>query len=192
MGQLVWQFANGLDYAPVEKANYRRRPKSVGNSTTLKENACSLEMIKPVIYRLSESVAARMREDFLKCRGIQISVRDSEFGRIERQKILFSPTYLASELAEEALMLIDEAYDFKIPVRAVGIKAINLVDSDLYQMTIYEQDKLKKEQLEISIDSIRKRFGNLSVTRGIVMRDEFISKLDIKESNVIFPISYFK
>ena len=89
-------------------------------------------------------------------------------------------------------MLIHEEYDFKIPVRAVGIKAINLVDSDLYQMTIYEQKKLKKEQLEISIDGIRQRFGNLSVTRGIVMTDEFISKLDIKESNVIFPISYFK
>ena len=174
------------------KRTYRRRPKSVSNSTTLKGNAYSLEDIKSVIYRLSESVATRMREDFLKCNGIQISVRDSDFGRIERQKILFSPTYLASELAEEALMLISESYDFKIPVRAIGIKAINLVDSDLYQMTIYEQDKLRKEKLELSIDSIRKRLGNLSVTRGIVMRDEFISKLYIKESNVIFPISYFK
>ena len=69
MGQLVWQFANGIDYAPVEKATYRRKPKSVGNSTTLKTNACSLEDIKPVVYRLSESVATRMREDFLKCTG---------------------------------------------------------------------------------------------------------------------------
>ena len=52
-------------------------------------------------------------------------------------------------------MLIAESYDFKIPVRAVGITGINIVDmdSDLYQMTIYEQNKLKKEPLEISIDN---------------------------------------
>ena len=38
------------------------------------------------------------------------------------------------------------------------------------------------------IDNIRERFGNLSIPREIVMTDEFIANLDIKESNVIFSI----
>lgn len=192
MGKLVWQFANGIDYSPVKKATFKRAPKSIGNSTTLKENAHCIEAIKPVIYRLAESVATRMREYELKGNGMQLFVKNSKLEVIERQMTFLGPTYLASDLVEGALLLLAEHFDFKEPIRAIGITAIKLVEGDSYQMTIYETDKIRQEKLEISIDEIRQRFGNLSLTRGIVMTDDFISNLDIKESNVVFPVSYFR
>ena len=78
MGSILWSFANGYDDSPVKLENTHAPIKSVGNSTTTPKDLVCDEDVKIVLYILAESVAARLRENGFRCRGVEISVRDNE------------------------------------------------------------------------------------------------------------------
>ena len=77
MGSVLWGFANGYDNSGQEE-NTHAAIKSVGNSTTTPRDLTTDEDVKIIIYVLSESVAARLRENGSRCRTVEISIRDNE------------------------------------------------------------------------------------------------------------------
>lgn len=85
MGSVLWGFANGYDNSPVRKENTHVAIKSVGNSTTTPRDLTTDEDVKIIIYVLSESVAARLRENGFRCRTVEISIRDNELYSFTRQ-----------------------------------------------------------------------------------------------------------
>ncbi|MBP2654273.1 MAG: polymerase [Firmicutes bacterium] len=77
-GETLWQFANGLESAPVRQVGEENIVKSVGNSTTTVRDLLNNEDVKLIIYVLAESVAARLRQHGLKCTTVAISVRGAD------------------------------------------------------------------------------------------------------------------
>ena len=59
-GKMMWEFANGIDDSEVETE--KREAKSVGNSTTLAEDAVNRDQALPVLDRLAESVSSRLKK----------------------------------------------------------------------------------------------------------------------------------
>lgn len=64
--------------SPVRKENTHGEIKSVGNSTTTPRDLVNDEDVKIILYVLSESVAARLRENGFKCRTVEITIRDKD------------------------------------------------------------------------------------------------------------------
>ena len=75
MGLVLSVFANGQDQTPVNHEDESAAIKSIGNSTTTPRDLVNNEEVKIIIYLLSESVAARLRENGFKGKVIEISVR---------------------------------------------------------------------------------------------------------------------
>ena len=79
MGSVLWACANGYDDSPVKKENTSAPIKSIGNSTTRLKDLENDEDVKIMLYVLSESVAARLRENGFRCRIVEISIRITNY-----------------------------------------------------------------------------------------------------------------
>jgi DNA polymerase-4 len=175
-GKMIHEYANGIDDSPV-KSIYEAEPiKSVGNGMTFKRNLRGLSDITISVNTLSDTVATRLRKYGLKCSTVQISIKDPDFKTISRQKPLPSPTYLAKEIAQQALELIKGSWKLNAPIRALTITGTNLVPAheEIEQMSLFSDcnnERKRQEQLETAIDKIREKYGSNAISFGSVINN---------------------
>lgn len=194
-GTVLHDFANGDDLSPVSALDAESAIKSIGNSTTTPRDLVNNEDVRCIMYVLCESIAARMREHNFKCNTVQIYVRDNELYSFERQTKLTRATYLASDIVNVAMDLFIKTYGWQKPIRSVGVRGCDLVSADTniqLSLLVNENEIIKHEELENTIDSIRDRFGNQSIKRALLIKDRPLGSINPKDDHVIFPISYFK
>ena len=193
-GEVLWLFANGLDSAPVDKFNYLSGIKSIGNSTTSPRDLVNAEDVKLVFIILAESVAARLRENGLKCTGVQISMRDNKLFAYTRQAKLNRPTFISTDIIKAAFEIFSANYTWERPLRSVGVRAINLVTAvNHQQLSLFDQDKEPQlEILEKTIDVIRSRFGQTAVLKAACLLDSKLTGFNPKEDHTIHPVNFFK
>jgi DNA polymerase-4 len=161
-GVVLWEYANGMDDAPVAELGYKRVPKSVGNSTTTAEDMTSDREIERTLHMLSESVAMRLRKHGLKGTVVQITVRDRDLGIYEKQGILYKATDDAKEIYTAAQKLFKDSYDWSKGVRSIGVRCTKLVRADSgEQLSIFQEAKKSErdERLNKAIDDINRRYG---------------------------------
>lgn len=200
MGEILWSFANGWDISEVKPFDPNRNDndriiESIGNSITTPRDLLNIDEVKLVLYMLTESVAMRTREAGFKCKTFAISVRDKNLLSFTRQQKLENPTNITTEMAEAAISLFRKNYNFneRSAIRSLGVRAMNLTPEKVpLQLSIFtdEEKRIKQENLDKTIDSLRHRFGNNSVRRAITLGDT-MSDLDPKKDNVIHPVGYF-
>ncbi len=182
-GQMLWRYANGLDCDPVSERDEIQEVKSIGNGTTAPRDLVSDEDIRIVLRVLSDSVAKRMREAHLKCRGIQLEVRDKYLSVWQRRRMLDTPTNLAKDLLKAAYTLYLEGFApqlAKRPVRGLTVRVHALVPEDavgVEQMYFgfSENDRTKDEGLERALDKLRGKFGENSIRTGNLYTDVNLS-----------------
>ena len=194
IGDILWCFSNGLDSSPV--ADFQNQPvvKSIGNSTTAPRDLERDEDVKIILYVLADSVARRLREQGLKGRTIHISVRDNSLFSFTRQKSLLSYTNLTGEIAGETLSLFREHYQWKRPVRSVGISVSDLAADTIYSQTSLFCDEVKREKVERldkALDRLKARFGTFAVQPAVLLKDRKLSGFDPKNDHIIHPVGYF-
>ena len=194
MGGILWAFANGFDDSPVKKENTHAPVKSIGNSTTTPRDLENDEDVKIVLYILAEGVAARLRENGFKCRVVEISVRDNELLSFTRQHKIDHATNITGEIAAEAYRIFKENYNWRKPVRSVGVRGADLVNDNYWeQIDLFSSVEQREKQMKMdeAVDIIRRRFGFYSVQRGLMYRDKILSAVNAKEDHTTHPVGYF-
>ena len=63
-GEIVWNFANGIDFSPV--VSVAPPNKGYGNSTTTPSDVVDEETARKVLLALSETVGSRLRKDHVE------------------------------------------------------------------------------------------------------------------------------
>ncbi len=193
-GLSLYHFANGLDVSPVRPAGQDTAVKSVGNSSTTPRDLQNEGDARVTFAALAESVAARLREYGLKGTTVQISLRDNRLASFERQMKLQAPTDLSRELFEAAMILLRRHYDWRRPLRSVGLRACGLVPWDTpVQLSFFggEIRRQREERLEQAVDGLRRRFGQKVIRRGTLYEDPLLGQLNPKEDHCIHPVSFF-
>ena len=161
-GLYLWQYANGFDDRPVKDYSYKEIIKTIGNSSTLVEDLYTNEEVYNIFQILSLNVSKRLREANLSSMGIKIFIRDNNLFSYEFQALINNQTQSSIILAEKAIDLFKKKYKWNFPIRALGLRAINLVDSKIPTQTdIFSDYKkiLKKENLDKAIYDIRKKYN---------------------------------
>ena len=194
IGDILWCFSNGLDSSPV--ADFQNQPvvKSIGNSTTAPRDLERDEDVKIILYVLADSVARRLREQGLKGRTIHFSVRDNSLFSFTRQKTLGFYTNLTEEIAGEALSLFREHYQWKRPVRSIGISVSDLEAGTICSQTGLFCDEVKREKMERldnAVDRLKARFGTFAIQPAVLLKDRKLSGFDPKNDHIIHPVGYF-
>lgn len=194
-GEYLWIFANGYDQTQVSANGAESIIKSVGNSTTTPRDLETPIDVKMIITVMAESVAARLREQWLKGQVVSLYLRSSDLEGWGKQVKIPTSTFISSDIIKTAMGLFEGYYSFSKPIRSVGVKLSDLSSADTPRQTIIfesEEQKIKAEKLEMTIDSIRTRFGHNSIMRGTVCLDPALINLDPKSQHTIHPYNYFK
>lgn len=165
--------ANGNDDAAVKEQDYEDTPKSVGRSTTAAHDLSQPEQIYKTLLFLSESVATTLKKKGLKAGGIQVQTRTNTLVVHEFQTVINNPTSSALVIARQGMDLIYKNYDFLYPLRSVGIRAIKLKRSEVFQSDIFGDSisQIKNDMLEEKIVDIRDKFGADSLKRARVVNE---------------------
>ncbi len=196
VGYILSAFARGEDQTPVAADNEYAPIKSVGNSTTTPRDLETDDDVRIVIYLLSESVAARLRENHFMGDVIGISIRDNGLYSFTRQHRVSIPTNISEEIAGYAWELFKANYDWEHPIRSVGVRVSNLMpDTAPHQTDLFITEEMREKYLraDLAVTDIRKRFGYSSILRGLMYYDKALSGLDAKaEDHMIHPVGYFQ
>ena len=170
-GEQLWTYANGLDRSPVAPAGQYVPPKSVGNGLTFPRDLTARPEVRRELARLCGEVAVRLRRHGLKAGTLQVTIRDPAFRDLCRQRPLPVPTYLARELTEAAVDIVEKSWGGG-PIRALTVTAQNLLPETeaAEQLGLFDpggaQRRERLERLEHTVDEIRSRYGGAALYAG--------------------------
>ena len=168
-GIVLKNYALGLDSSPVTPISRDYMPKSVGRSVTPSTDITDRETVFRIFIELAESVCRELRGKGLAATGVTVHTRTCYLETKESSRSLRNGTNCSITLAEKAMELFDEVYNFNLPLRSVGLRAINLKPKDgiARQFDLFGnglRDE-KNDLIEDSIINIRERFGNKYIKR---------------------------
>ena len=192
-GTYLHVFANGRDETPVVRRGEEQNIKSIGNSLTNYRDLDCDEDVYLLLLLLSDSVAARLRESaFSKARTVQIMVTDTSLLHYVRQGKLPLPSRSAKEIADFAFLMFKDLFPSKYNVRALSVSVRDFLDGN-EQLNVFSDvlEEKKSDDLERSLDALRRKYGNNVIQRATILKDERLKHMDIKGEHVIHPENYF-
>ncbi|HEY7106503.1 MAG TPA: DNA polymerase IV [Acidimicrobiia bacterium] len=115
-----------------------RIAKSIGHEQTFPTDLTDVETLERAVWRLADSVAARLRKAGMVGRTVQLKVRYAGFRTITRSRTLRAPTDLAAEIGAVAAALLRDVPDVAVGIRLLGVSAQQLsvpvpVQADLFE-----------------------------------------------------------
>jgi DNA polymerase-4 len=170
----IWRYAAGLDESRVMHRDFVSPVKSIGHGITCTADLNTTEEVWKVMLELSQDVGHRLRVHELDATGVQISVRTNELWGKQYQTRLDHPTRSPSEIATQARSLFEKEYRWSTPVRAVCVRAIDLIPhGQPCQLNLFvDQQRLdRQERIDTAVESIRRRFGKRAVYSAALMGD---------------------
>ncbi len=183
-GSVLYSYAIGEDHSEVKKYLEKDEYKSIGNSLTFYRDLDNNLDVETLIILLSESVCSRMRDYGYKyARTVSIVITNNLLTSTVRMKKLAKPTNVSSEVATAAMELFRANFDWKTKVRMLGVTISDFTTKEQLSFDIDVKKEQKKENLEATVENLRKRFGRSAINRAVVLRDEKFVQLDIRDSH---------
>ncbi|MDO5707885.1 MAG: DNA polymerase IV [Andreesenia angusta] len=173
-GIYLWNYANGRDFSRVMDMNDRAPIKSIGHSITCREDLIDDIEVRNVFQELSLGLSKRLRDNDLEAGGIRISIKDNELRRSQYQSPLPYKTLSSIIISEEGFKLFKNIYNWKKPIRALGIRAIDLRKrGEPKQINLFSNYHYirNKEIVDRTIYDLRKRYGEEIISFGSLIGD---------------------
>ena len=171
-GVKLWHYANGSDLSRVMPMDYVSPVKSIGHGITCNADLENEDEVFKVILELAQDVGHRLRVHKLAAMGVQLYIRGNDLTGEQYQCRLPIKTQLPSEIAAAGFQLFQNRYRWVNKVRAVCIRATELVSVSLPDQMSFFIDHEKRDRrlrLEDAVESIRGRFGTKSLTYAVLM-----------------------
>ena len=164
-GQLIWEYANGIDHDRVVP-NDQVLQKGLSNSMTLPYDVTDKEEAQHYILALTDRVTSRLRRHRCKASLIGISVKTNGFIRYSHQMQLSFFLDDTTGIYDYLCQLFSACWKGE-PIRQIGIHLSAFVRKDEYQLSIYDLQRIvEDENLNTVVDQIRDRFGQTAIYRG--------------------------
>ncbi len=166
-GIALWNYANGTDRSRVMHRDFVSPVKSVGHGITCIADLETEEEVFHVMLELAQDVGHRLRVHGLAATGVQVYVRGNDLYGSQYQCKLPVKTQLPGEIAAAGFEVFRQRHVWKNHVRAVCIRAIDLVpQKDAIQLSLFDdyRRRIRREHLEDAVEEIRGRFGKHAIT----------------------------
>jgi DNA polymerase IV len=160
-GYYVWHRINGLEMDEI--VSEEDVPKSFGHSWVLNFRSSDKRRIEPVVMRLAEKAARRMRREGYKARGIYLSLRLTDGSSHHQSKRLDYEVETGGELYQAAKILWKN-WKFHSQVSQVATGFFGLVERN-EQLPLFGQSS---RQLNDSLDTINDKYGEFTIRPGLL------------------------
>jgi DNA polymerase IV len=166
VGKQLQLMAAGLDETPVVPYYEAPAEKSMGHEHTLAENESDPVRLEPLLFRLVEQVARRLRKAGKRGRRLTVKLRFTDFRTITRQRTLAEPSDEERTFFPLARGLLHQ-HAAGLPIRLVGFTVADL-SGGLSPETLFASDARHRDMLGV-VDRLRDRYGENVFTRAKVM-----------------------
>ena len=171
-GDALWLYASGLDQSRAMHQDFVSPVKSVGRGITCNADLFNEEEVWKVMLALSQDIGHKLRLHGLEATGVQIFIRNSDLCHRQYQEKLAMPTRSPALIAQAARELFHRHYIWTTPVRAVTVRATNLIQQGqpLQASLFYDVSRLdRQDRLDTVVENLRRRFGKWSVFPAALM-----------------------
>ena len=160
-GRRLARLARGID---ERKVSADRETKSVSSETTFERDISDFRSLERILWGLAEEVSARLKSKDLAGSTVTLKLKTSDFKIRTRARSLESPTQLAGRMFAAARNLLErEADGTRFRLLGVGMSALDAAD----QADPADLVDGRAAQAEHAVDSVRARFGDDAVVRGL-------------------------
>jgi len=164
-GQVIYNYANGIDSSEVRKSNYIDI-KSIGNSTTIAFDVEDKDTAHKVLLSLCETVSMRLRDSQNCCTVVSVSIRGSDLISYSRQKKLSIATDSTRKIYEVACYIFDSVWKGN-PIRHLEVHMTDFCNSDFFQCSLLDTFNYDKDsKLNRAVDEIRLKYGSKAISRS--------------------------
>lgn len=168
LGEELWNHANGVDLSRINEFNDRPKDKSYGQSQVLFKDYDD-ENIPIIIKEIIENLTARLRKNN-KCTtviGFGIKYSKTYGGGFYHSRKLEIPTTDTKKIFDTCMSMFQKFYE-DLPIRAVSINLGGLTNNNSRQLNLFESEneEAKKDEINNTVDLIKKRFGKNSILKA--------------------------
>ena len=144
--------------------------KSFGNSFVMPRSFANPAETRPVLAKLVDKMAHRLRNAGFAACGIGVGVRFENNKHWSERRLFSQPLSLTSDIysaAYKLLLRVPRGY----PIRKVGVYCFSLIPSNSLQLKLFE-DARAKQALSQALDGIKERWGIYTITSGRMIATE--------------------
>ena len=144
--------------------------KSISAETTFESDLSSLEELQPILWRLCERVALRLKRADLAGRSVTLKLKEANFRLRTRTRSGLPATQLAGRLYEQArALLMGECGGAAF--RLIGVAASDLCNgSEADRGDLADVEVVREAQRDAAVDRIRAKYGTAAVRKGLAFR----------------------
>ncbi len=173
VGVMLRSMARGEDCDAVRSYYKQVKPKSIGHSATTERDLKEESEVFAAFLEFSEAISQKLKKENLLARTIAISILTNKFENKEYRTALLNPTDISLTIAKSAMELFNKNNCLSVPLRAVGVRVINLIDNvTIKQLSLFEESENNIDNiLENNILKIRNKYGKNSLKRAICINN---------------------
>ncbi|WP_299385837.1 DNA polymerase IV [uncultured Lacinutrix sp.] len=171
-GRTIWKRANGIDNPPLVPF-YER--KSLSTERTFGKDTIDMVKLRTTIFAMAENLAFQLRKGNKLAGTLSVKIRYSDFNTYTKQVKI---TYSSADhvIIPKVLELFEKLYQRRLLIRLVGVKISDIVTGN-YQINLFD-DTEEMLSLYNAMDTIRNRYGDLSIMRASAMGAKTIGRFD--------------
>ncbi|MDE2377867.1 DNA polymerase IV [Bradyrhizobium sp.] len=160
-GRRLWRLARGIDDRTVVPD---RGAKTISSETTFESDIRDFATLERILWRLCEKTSSRLKSGELAGSTITLKLKTADFRQRTRSQSITGPTQLAAKIfAVCKEMLAKEIDGTAFRLMGAGVSALRegsvADDTDMLDR--------RAAHAERAMDSLRKKFGQAAVIRGI-------------------------
>ena len=166
IGERLAMCARCEDDRPV---NPERETKSISSEITLDEDLSDPAALRPILWRLTETVARRLKKAGLAGGGVTLKLKTADFRIVTRARRLGAATQSADEMFRAAEPLLARECDGRA-FRLIGIGAHALAPAgdaaEAAQGDLFADPAPAEYKVDKALDAVRAKFGEDAIVRG--------------------------
>lgn len=159
-----------------EVDDYESDTKTIGRQYVLENRKLKHAEIIARLHNLCESIGARLRMQKKLARGIYVYVKTDEHKYWHASKLCQLPFY-----SDGTINLLAQQLFSKAPsgIREIGLHCYELSNNDNPQISLFNDQLVRDQQLVSAIDNINQRFGERTVHSADTLNTDGIVKVKI-------------
>ncbi|RCW81429.1 DNA polymerase-4 [Halanaerobium sp. DL-01] len=172
-GVKLYYLSRGIDERKVE---VRNEIKSVSHEETFFDNVSDYSEIMAYLFKLSEKVSFRLRENNFYGKIIFVKIRYDNFSTVSRQMSFKRSFNSTDEIYKFSKKLIDDNNLVDKEIRLLGVGVSGLVDENKRQLNLFENNKKNNEKRDLDkiVDDLKRKYGfnSISKARKLFIKDK--------------------
>ena len=157
-GDMMHDYANGIDFSLVESR--RSKNRSISVTETLPTDVESKTYLKKILLPQADRVGKQARREKLYAKTVAVIFKTSDFVSYSHQMKLVNPTNVTSEIYNYALEILNTGWRGE-PLRLIGIRISDFTNDNNKQLSLFDQTKdITNDKIQQVLDNISDKYGD--------------------------------